>query len=234
MTKSEYKKLLESDYWRGYSYAIIKERNWTCEQCGKYIPYARNEFNVHHKKYINDRKPWQYDADLLQVLCKECHAKAHNKYVSFINYDELVYPVFNKYNNTEFNTISKNVLNNVNQINDIKIPLKNSEITNDKYNTDNTELSGSEIVTVFILICFIVLGLGFAVYFDVFKPAYFINENNDDTITTNQIENIEVNFTNKNNDDVITTNQTEKVETIKSDNKETFIDIIFKPIKWIM
>jgi hypothetical protein len=42
------------------------------------------------------------------------------------------------------------------------------------------------------------------------------------------------NFTNKNNYDIIITNQIENVETIKSDNEETFIDIIFKPIKWIM
>ena len=212
MTKNEYKKLLESDYWRGYSYAIIKERNWTCEQCGKYIPYARNEFNVHHKQYINDRKPWQYDSDLLQVLCKECHAKAHNKYVSSINYDELAYPVFNRYNNTGCNIISKNTTSSsVNQINDIKIPLKNSEITNDKYNTDNTELSGSGIVIIFILMCFIFLG--FIAYFQVVESD---------------------NFANKNNDDTIITNQTENVESIKSDNKETFIDIMFKPIKWIM
>jgi hypothetical protein len=183
MTKNEYKKLLESDYWRGYSYAIIKERNWTCEQCGKYIPYARNEFNVHHKQYINDRKPWQYDADLLQVLCKECHAKVHNKY-----------------NNAEFNTISKNALSSINRI-------------NDKYNADKDDLSISGIVTVFILMCFIFLGV--VAYFHV----HVVESNN---------------FTNKNNDDTITTNQIENTEAIKSDNKETFIDIISKPIKWIM
>ena len=35
MTKEEYKSLLNSDYWREYSYAIVKERNWTYEECGK-------------------------------------------------------------------------------------------------------------------------------------------------------------------------------------------------------
>lgn len=35
MTKEEYKQYLESDYWKGYSYSIIKERNFTCEDCGR-------------------------------------------------------------------------------------------------------------------------------------------------------------------------------------------------------
>ena len=41
MTKEEYNNLLQSDYWRGYSYSIIKERNFTCQDCGRKYPNMR-------------------------------------------------------------------------------------------------------------------------------------------------------------------------------------------------
>lgn len=86
MTKEEYKSLLNSDYWRGYSYAIVKERDWTCEECGKKFQYQRNMLNVHHLTYHNDNKPWQYDKEELQLLCKDCHAKRHGKLNTNIEY----------------------------------------------------------------------------------------------------------------------------------------------------
>ena len=86
MTREEYKSLLNSDYWRGYSYAIVKERDWTCEECGKKFQYQRNMLNVHHLTYHNDNKPWQYDKEELQLLCKDCHAKRHGKLNTNIEY----------------------------------------------------------------------------------------------------------------------------------------------------
>ena len=86
MTKEEYKSLLNSDYWRGYSYAIVKERDWTCEDCGKKFKYQRNMLNVHHLTYHNDNKPWQYDKEELLLLCKDCHAKRHGKLNTNIDY----------------------------------------------------------------------------------------------------------------------------------------------------
>ena len=86
MTKEEYKSLLNSDYWRGYSYAIVKERDWTCEVCGKKFKYQRNMLNVHHLTYHNDNKPWQYDKEELLLLCKDCHAKIHGKLNTNIDY----------------------------------------------------------------------------------------------------------------------------------------------------
>ena len=79
MTREEYRSLLNSDYWKGYSYAIVKERDWTCEDCGKKFQYQRNMLNVHHLIYHNDNKPWQYNKKELLLLCKDCHAKRHGK-----------------------------------------------------------------------------------------------------------------------------------------------------------
>lgn len=45
-----------------------------CENCGhwpdKYV-------QVHHKRYINGREPWEYDYEDLRILCRECHEYIH-------------------------------------------------------------------------------------------------------------------------------------------------------------
>jgi hypothetical protein len=79
MTKEEYDNLLQSDYWKGYSYSLIKERNFTCEDCGRSFPNMRNLLQVHHLIY-KDANPWSYKPEELIVLCKECHQKRHGIY----------------------------------------------------------------------------------------------------------------------------------------------------------
>ena len=76
MTREEYEKLLKSDYWKGYSYSLIKERNFTCEDCGRQFPNERNKLQVHHLVY-RDVNPWSYRPNEVVVLCEECHKKRH-------------------------------------------------------------------------------------------------------------------------------------------------------------
>lgn len=76
MTREEYEKLLKSDYWKGYSYSLIKERNFTCQDCGRQFPNERNKLHVHHLVY-RDVNPWSYRPDEVVVLCEECHKKRH-------------------------------------------------------------------------------------------------------------------------------------------------------------
>ena len=76
MTKEEYHNLLQSDYWKGYSYSIIKERKFTCEDCGRAFLNERNKLQVHHLVY-RDIMPWSYKPEELVVLCKECHERRH-------------------------------------------------------------------------------------------------------------------------------------------------------------
>ena len=77
MTKEEYEKLLRSDYWKGFSYSIIKERNFTCEDCGRRFYNQRNKLQVHHLVY-RDINPWSYKPEEMVVLCEDCHKKRHN------------------------------------------------------------------------------------------------------------------------------------------------------------
>ncbi len=76
MTKEEYERLLQSDYWKGYSYSLIKERNFTCQDCGRSFPNERHRLQVHHLVY-RDINPWSYRPEEVVVLCKECHQKRH-------------------------------------------------------------------------------------------------------------------------------------------------------------
>lgn len=76
MTKEEYERLLKSDYWKGYSYSLIKERNFTCEDCGRSFYNERNKLQVHHLVY-RDVNPWSYRPEEVIVLCEECHKRRH-------------------------------------------------------------------------------------------------------------------------------------------------------------
>ena len=76
MTKEEYERLLKSDYWKGYSYSLIKERNFTCEDCGRSFYGERNKLQVHHLVY-RDVNPWSYRPNEVIVLCEDCHKKRH-------------------------------------------------------------------------------------------------------------------------------------------------------------
>lgn len=76
MTKEEYERLLKSDYWKGYSYSLIKERNFTCEDCGRSFLNERNKLQVHHLVY-RDVNPWSYRPEEVIVLCEDCHKKRH-------------------------------------------------------------------------------------------------------------------------------------------------------------
>ena len=108
MTKEEYRQLLNSDYWKGYSYSLIKERNFTCEDCGRRFYGQRNKLQVHHLRY-RDANPWSYSPDELVVLCDACHRKRHGLYYSNVEnnkiatiakwYNKLFYLLFNEEKN---------------------------------------------------------------------------------------------------------------------------------------
>ena len=76
MTKEEYEQLLKSDYWKGYSFSLIKERDFTCADCGRRFYNERNKLQVHHLVY-RDANPWSYRPEELVVLCEDCHKKRH-------------------------------------------------------------------------------------------------------------------------------------------------------------
>lgn len=49
--------------------------NFACQRCGD----TKTTLNVHHKKYLKGKAPWEYSNDLLETLCEPCHGKEHEK-----------------------------------------------------------------------------------------------------------------------------------------------------------
>lgn len=69
----KYTKYLESDEWKEKRKLVAKDRNNTCELCGKSVLFG---FHIHHLTY---ERIFNEDLDDLMFLCAECHSKVHGK-----------------------------------------------------------------------------------------------------------------------------------------------------------
>lgn len=70
-----YYDLLNTIHWKFKRIEILLRDNFKCQKdnCGKV-----SEFNhIHHKYYINQTFPWEYDDNALITLCPSCHKKEH-------------------------------------------------------------------------------------------------------------------------------------------------------------
>lgn len=62
--------------WAVFREEVIELDGWKCVRCGR----ARDDgvvLQVHHKKYLKDRAPWEYPTALCETLCKGCHGQEH-------------------------------------------------------------------------------------------------------------------------------------------------------------
>ncbi|MFN3195275.1 MAG: HNH endonuclease [Chlorobiota bacterium] len=68
-----------SDYlkkeWKKFRESVIESDGGKCVQCGRGEDEA--VLQVHHKRYIKGRLPWQYGTKDCETLCKGCHAELH-------------------------------------------------------------------------------------------------------------------------------------------------------------
>ena len=76
-----YKQLLNTPDWRSFSKRVKAFFQNKCQKCGSLGP-----LHLHHKVYYTKkgrlvRKPWEYEMKDLEVLCEDCHKKAHNEVV---------------------------------------------------------------------------------------------------------------------------------------------------------
>lgn len=68
-----YKKQLENQLWLNKRNEILQRDKYRCCKCGSEI-----NLQVHHKRYIDGRKAWEYDNSDLITLCNKCHYKEHH------------------------------------------------------------------------------------------------------------------------------------------------------------
>ena len=67
----------QSGRWRQFRREVIDLDGGRCSRCFRGEPEV--VLQVHHKIYIPDRAPWQYDYCDCETLCKGCHAAEHGK-----------------------------------------------------------------------------------------------------------------------------------------------------------
>lgn len=64
--------------WNSFRAEVIELDGRVCTRCGR-GPEEYAVLQVHHKKYIHGRDPWEYPYELCETLCKGCHAAEHGK-----------------------------------------------------------------------------------------------------------------------------------------------------------
>lgn len=72
---SLYTELLSNPQWQKKRLKIMERDNFCCVNCGD----DRTTLNVHHKKYITGKKPWEYKDEDLITLCITCHSIIESK-----------------------------------------------------------------------------------------------------------------------------------------------------------
>lgn len=61
--------------WLKLRFFKLQAVGWKCESCG-----AKDKpFHVHHPRYKQGAKPWQYWITELEALCETCHSERHVK-----------------------------------------------------------------------------------------------------------------------------------------------------------
>jgi uncharacterized protein YlaI len=70
-----YSDKLKSPKWQKKRLEILNLHKFKCDECKSEV----KTLHVHHRFYLKGREPWEYDNDVFQVLCEDCHEKTHKK-----------------------------------------------------------------------------------------------------------------------------------------------------------
>lgn len=70
-TNKSYWDLLQDPKWQRRKSEILARDEWTCQECGN----NEQTLHVHHKGYLKNLKPWEYEDWSLVTLCADCHKK---------------------------------------------------------------------------------------------------------------------------------------------------------------
>ncbi len=66
---SDYSEKLKDPRWQKMRLMILERDGWKCRNCGA----EDKTLHVHHLAYSPGVEPWNYDIDILETLCEECH-----------------------------------------------------------------------------------------------------------------------------------------------------------------
>lgn len=66
---SSYAEKLKDPRWQKKRLEILERDNFTCLECAD----TKKELHVHHRYYLRNHDPWDYENDALVTLCMDCH-----------------------------------------------------------------------------------------------------------------------------------------------------------------
>ena len=79
-----YIELLKDPRWQKKRLEILQRDNFTCQICPR--TKTKSTLQVHHKKYIKGKNPWEYENEDLITVCEQCHEIITNyKNINFFN-----------------------------------------------------------------------------------------------------------------------------------------------------
>lgn len=71
--KEQYQHQLDHPLWIKKRNLILERDHHQCVLCG-----SSSHLQVHHKRYSDGKKAWEYPNAVLVTLCRECHKKVHS------------------------------------------------------------------------------------------------------------------------------------------------------------
>lgn len=69
----KYSDQLRDPRWQRKRLEIMEAADFACENCGG----TDKMLAVHHRLYVKGRKAWEYERELLECLCEDCHQEKH-------------------------------------------------------------------------------------------------------------------------------------------------------------
>jgi hypothetical protein len=75
-----YAEKLKSPEWQKKRLEILQRDKFTCTNCGS----KEKQLHVHHKVYIFNNEPWDYENEFYTTLCYDCH-ETEEQYKFFVN-----------------------------------------------------------------------------------------------------------------------------------------------------
>lgn len=82
----KYSELLQCSEWKIKRFKILFRDKYKCQKC-----FSKSKHNhVHHKYYLKDKFPWEYEDNALETLCSKCHFETHKK-ENILRYQENQY-----------------------------------------------------------------------------------------------------------------------------------------------
>jgi hypothetical protein len=72
--RSQYLQKLRDPKWQKKRLDVMSHHDFCCEICGD----SESTLHVHHKQYLKNYEPWEYDVKQLSCVCENCHKNTHD------------------------------------------------------------------------------------------------------------------------------------------------------------